>query len=480
VTAARRRPLSSIGVKLALAYLVPTALLWGTLSLLTYRTSSRELGGELARRLSSLAASTATQVRGRYLTELGPGDEQERAFQNTQRKLEAVRVATGASRITVFAKDGTALCDTGSAHIGDKLYQLELDQTELDRMFAQHVPVSSTLFRGSDGRLYQAGYAEVTASEEDPQVVAGLSVEAPAEYFDRLETLQGRLKLYAALALALYVVITLVVAALIVRPTRRLAAAAERIGRGELDTPVPSRGHDEIALLARTLDEMREALRARSERLQMMLAGIAHEVRNPLGGIELYAGILRDELTSDDEKLGHVKKIEREVGHLKNVVSDFLEYARRPRPELRATELGPLVGEVVEICAADAQAADVKLVADTPAGLAAPIDASQLRRALLNLIRNALQATPAGGTVTVAATTDGARVRVSVSDTGKGIPSDSMEKIFQPFFTTKEKGTGLGLAFVREIVHDHGAKLDVTSEVGRGTTFSFHLPRAGA
>jgi signal transduction histidine kinase len=476
---ARPRFTVSIGVKLALAYLVPTALLWGLLSWLSYRAAAHELDGELGRRLASLAASTATQVRGRYLTELAPGDEDKRAFENTRRKLEAVRVATGASRITVFTRDGTALCDTGPARIGDKLYQLELDDTEIQRMFGEHTAVASTLFRGSDGRYYKAGYAEVAASEDDPTVVAGLAVEAPAEYFTRLDGLRATLIRYAGLALALYVLTTIVVAALLVRPLRRLTAAAERIGRGELDARVPATGHDEITFLARTLDEMREALRLRSERLQMMLAGIAHEVRNPLGGIELYAGILRDEIPAGDERAGHVQKIEREVGHLKAVVSDFLEYARRPRPELTTVELAPLAAELAEVCAADCGAGEVRLATDVPAGLAVRADRTQLRRALLNLLRNALQATPAGGTVTLAAAASGADARVTVSDTGKGIPAEVQAKIFQPFFTTKEKGTGLGLAFVREIVVDHGGTLEVTSEVGRGTTFTMRLPRAG-
>jgi signal transduction histidine kinase len=475
-----RRPIASIGVKLALAYLVPTALLWGVLALFFYRAASKELEGELGRRLASLAASTATQVRGRYLTELQPGDEASRAYVNTRRKLEAVRAATGASRITVFDKSGLSLCDTGDHQIGDRLYQLELDRTEIERMYESGAAVSATLFRGSDSRYYKAGYAVVSASEEDATVVGALAVEAPAEYFTRLEALRNTLLRYSGVALLLYVLTTVLVATLLTRPLRRLTAAAERIGRGQLDTPVASPGHDEISFLAQTLEEMRAALHARSQRLEMMLAGIAHEVRNPLGGIELYAGILRDELPPSDERAGHVAKIEREVGHLKAVVSDFLDYARRPRPELRAVPLAPLFAEVTEVCASDAAAAGVVLAAAAPgAHLGIRADAGQFRRALINLVRNAIQATPAGGEVTLSAGEDGPFTRISVHDTGKGISAEVQAKIFQPFFTTKEKGTGLGLAFVREIVADHEGMLEVESAMGRGTTFTARIPRAG-
>ena len=112
---------------------------------------------------------------------------------------------------------------------------------------------------------------------------------------------------------------------------------------------MPVETRDEVGQLAARLDEMRAALRARDERLQMMLAGIAHEVRNPLGGLELYAGLLREGLAGQPERLAEVARIEREIGYLKNVVTDFLEYARRPRPELAPLPLPELLNEVAEV-----------------------------------------------------------------------------------------------------------------------------------
>ena len=141
--AARRRPWLSIGVKLALTYLVPTALLLGALSFVSYRAASSELEAELGKRLAGLAASTATQVRGSYLVVLQAGDESQRAFLNTRRKLEAVKASTGVARLYVFRPDLTALCDTGAAPIGAKQYQLELDRHEISRMFATHQAVSA-------------------------------------------------------------------------------------------------------------------------------------------------------------------------------------------------------------------------------------------------------------------------------------------------------------------------------------------------
>src|SRR5205823_13999412 len=110
---------------------------------------------------------------------------------------------------------------------------------------------------------------------------------------------------------------------------------------------------DEIALLAETLEEMRQSLSARDERMQMMLSGIAHEVRNPLGGMELYAGLLREELTGDADTRAHVVRIDRELPHLKRVVAEFLEYARRPRPELAAVDCRALLEDVRDVLGKD-------------------------------------------------------------------------------------------------------------------------------
>jgi signal transduction histidine kinase len=266
--------------------------------------------------------------------------------------------------------------------------------------------------------------------------------------------------------------LTLWLARRISGPVTRLAQAAARLGRGDLDAPVPIETRDEIGVLAQTFEETRAALKARDERMQMMLAGIAHEVRNPLGGLELYAGLLRDALGGQPERLEEVQRIEREVGHLKIVVNEFLEFARRPPPNLESVELAPLCDEVRELTRASSGAA---IAVDVPARLSVRADAGQLRRVLLNLARNAATAAR-NGRIQLAARRVHGDVRIEVRDDGPGVPTELREQIFTPFFTTREKGTGLGLAFVREIVRDHGGEVVVRDAPGGGSVFSFELP----
>jgi len=252
--------------------------------------------------------------------------------------------------------------------------------------------------------------------------------------------------------------------------------AAERIGTGDLREPVAVRSRDELGLLGQTMDRMRILLAERDARMQQMLAGIAHEVRNPLAGMTLFAGILQDELPEGDERRGHVDRIRKELGYLERVVNEFLEFARRPRPELGPVVLDELLPEVAQLASTEGLT-----VAVEPAGITARADHAQLRRALLNLARNAVQAATAAGhtgagAVKLSATAHGDELSLAVWNRGKEISPETSGKLFEPFFTTREKGTGLGLAFVREIALDHGGRVDVASAEGE-TTFTIVIPR---
>lgn len=472
------RPRATILVKLLLAVAAPTLALFAVFAVVAYEVTRRDLDAELGTRLTAVAASAATQVRGKYLASLAAGDEAERAHQNVVGKLAAVAAVTGA-RLYVFDRQFASRADTDpTVAIGTRYYQAELDRVELERVFAGGLAASVT-FEDRRGTMYKVGYAPVRASETEPEVVLAIGAEAPATYFARLAALRRSLVWWGAGLLGLVLAATFGVAVLITRPVRVLAAAATRIGAGDLSAPIARGGGDELGVLARTMETMRRQLAERDARTQQMLAGIAHEVRNPLAGIQLYAGILRDELEGDP-RAAHAAKIDREVGYLERVVRDFLDFARRPPPELAPVELTALCREVAELAGAEAAAAGLEIDVDgAPLTLAA--DAGQLRRALLNLVKNAVTAAAEvderGAAVRLAVSRDGDRAIVEVWNRGPTIGAEVSARMFAPFFTTREKGTGLGLAFVAEIVRAHRGEVTVASERGE-TRFRLALPIA--
>jgi signal transduction histidine kinase len=472
------RPRATILVKLLLAFAVPSLALFAMFGYVALEVTQQDLDAELGTRLEAVASSASTQVRGKYLVPLRAGDENERGHQNVVRTLRAISEATGA-RLYVFDREFTSRADSADGvAIGTRYYQAELDRVELERVFAGGTAASVT-FSDAKGQRVKAGYAPVRASETEPEIVLAIGAEAPAGYFRRLDDLRDSLLLWGAVLTAVVLAATFGAAILITRPVRALAAAATRIGQGDLAKPIGVSSGDELGVLAQTMETMRGQIAERDARTQQMLAGIAHEVRNPLAGIQLYAGILRDELAGDDRG-AHAAKIDREVGYLERVVREFLDYARRPAPELQPLDVTALVREVAEVLEGDADAAGLEIDVDAPSTpLMISADAGQVRRALLNLGKNAIQAAAAAG-VTGAAVRLGARARPQgvelwVWNRGAEIPAASSARLFEPFFTTREKGTGLGLAFVAEIVRDHGGAVAVTSEEGE-TCFRVTLP----
>lgn len=462
------RPSGSLLRRLLLATLGPTVLALVAFGLLADQVARRLLEDELGKRLQVAAVSIASGV---LREQFQVSDESSNAYRNGLERLRRARDRLGVRRVLLVAPDLAARGDTdGRVALGASAHELGADRAEMDRA-ARRKPATSLLFTGLDGLPYKRGYAAAGDAAAPSGFVV---VEARADFFDSLAAFRRWLLLAGSLALAVIVGVTVIVARRITGPLARLAAAAERIGRGDLRAPVPIETRDEIGLLAATLDEMRAALRARDERMQMMLAGIAHEVRNPLGGVALYAGLLREALAAEPERLAEVARIEREVGHLKAVVSDFLEYARRPAPEMTDVPLRAVLDEVRELAVPAGGGLAVAVAVEAPTDLTVRGDRTQIRRALLNLARNA--AAVAKSRVVLAARLDGTRVAVEVADDGPGVALAERDRIFTPFFTTREKGTGLGLAFVREIVRDHGGEVAVDDAPGGGARFRFTLP----
>jgi signal transduction histidine kinase len=472
---------ATILVKLLAALVLPTVALFSLFAVVAHEVSRGDLDEELGRRLEAIAAATATQIRGKYLVDLERGDDDEPSYQNAVRKLADFAQATGA-HLSMFDRQFKARGDSaGTLEIGASFTRAELDRVELARVFERGETASSLVtFEGEDGKIYKAGYAPVHASGDDPTVVLALAAEAPASYFARLEDLRERLFLWGAGLVAISILAAVLATLLITRNVRRLAAAAERIGGGDLRERVQIRSRDELGVLGQTMDRMRQQLAERDARTQQMLAGIAHEVRNPLAGMTLFTGILRDEIPADDERRGHVDKIQRELGYLERVVNDFLEYARRPKPELAPIEVGELFADVAQLASTPQIEVEVRRPEDGGAFPELSADRGQLRRALLNLAKNAVQAATAAGhegkgAVALTARKQGDEVHLAVWNRGAEIPPETSGKLFEPFFTTREKGTGLGLAFVREIAVDHGGRVDLESANGQ-TTFTIALP----
>ena len=235
---------------------------------------------------------------------------------------------------------------------------------------------------------------------------------------------------------------------------------------------------EDLSTLRRMEERMRQADRLAS--LGRMSANIAHELRNPLasltGAIEVLGA---DTALGDEERQRLTGIVLRESERLNGIISDFLTYAR-PAPLDRArVDVNALIEEVLLLLEHGALPADLKLLRSFPDALHAELDGAQLRQALWNLVLNAAQAMPSGGELSVTASIEGRMLSISVADTGTGIPSSVLPHVFEPFFSTKSGGSGLGLALVDRVTRDHGGEVIVHSTPGLGTTVILRIPVNG-
>jgi len=273
------------------------------------------------------------------------------------------------------------------------------------------------------------------------------------------------------------------------RPLSVLRAHARQLGKGNYAQRTGVTSNDEIGDLARDFDAMADAIQEREHRLirserlatvGRMAAHIAHEVRNPLASIGLNAELLGDEIADrGDEARRLVTSIIGEVDRLTEITETYLRFARLPRPKLERENIGAIVASVVDMSRGELAQDGVTVNVDIAPGLPdVGADEGQLRQALLNLIRNAREAMSGAAErrLDVAVREAAGRIVIAIHDTGPGIGAANMAKIFDPFFSTKERGTGLGLALVQHIVVDHGGQIEVASPSGAGTTFTLTLP----
>lgn len=218
--------------------------------------------------------------------------------------------------------------------------------------------------------------------------------------------------------------------------------------------------------------------------VEILAAGVAHEVRNPLNALQINVSILEQELAAlVPDRSAHafvvLGKISNELRSLDDFVTEFLRYARPAPPQRErvvvARLLDDLAGFIGPECSQKGVALSRRPGGETLSGL---VDALQLKHALLNLVLNALQSTPAGGQIAIGVARSPQGLAITIRDTGEGIPADLLGRVFDLFYTTREGGTGLGLPIARRLVEAQGGSLELTSTFGRGTTATVTLPPA--
>ena len=307
----------------------------------------------------------------------------------------------------------------------------------------------------------------------------------------RLERFMLRVEILVAMGgILLALLVAFWTTARITRPVEALAEGARAVAAGDWHTQVDVHAGGEIGALAAAFNQMTHELLEQRDRLvqaervaawRELARRLAHELKNPLFPLQITVENLQRARAAHPDEFDEVFRestatLLAELGKLRGIVGRFSDFAKMPQPQLETVDLNDLVRESLKLFDAQMHAAGVTLRLDLAADLRAiQADRGQLGRAVQNLVLNAIDAMPAGGTLTLGTAPHEGGVRLEISDTGQGLTQEECDRLFTPYYTTKVHGTGLGLAIVQSVISDHHGKIGVRSEPGRGTTFAIDL-----
>ncbi len=363
------------------------------------------------------------------------------------------------------------------------------------RLVAERVVLSGAEYRGE---LVRAEGVTAPSSVAGTPIrdVAGTTLGALVVTVSGAERVQVIRSLYwaavvaGALGLLAAMVLTVVLAHRITAPVADLVRASREVAGGNLEYRIRLRGDDEMARLSGAFNQMASSLREHRERLMQaervaawreLARRLAHELKNPLFPLQLSIENLRRACQTDPANFNEVFEegtttLLAELEELKQIVARFNDFARMPRPEPEQTDLRGLLEKTARLYEArirqESIALDLQLAQEPVVAHADPYLVSQ---ALGNLVLNALDAMPGGGRLELCVFTHNGRAVVEVADTGRGLNEDEQQRVFSPYYTTKQHGTGLGLAIVQSIVADHGGRITVESAPQKGTRFRIEL-----
>lgn len=437
--------------------------------LLSYNASRVALEEELDRKLVDVAGAVVIAlVDVQTVLALRRGDETTDTWRSYHTRLLRLRAAGYADRIDIFRwspeeptpRVKVSVLPHDSLAIDQVLNWANIERPTITEAYERGSATSAQPYRVSnqpDGPLYKRGVLRVDTSD------VYLGVLMPADYLEPLRALGWSIVALTAAAGLFAALVGWRLAGGIASRLEVLSRGALRIQRGAMDRPFDLAGEDEIGRLARAMDRMRTGIRYRDEQLRLMLSRVAHEIRNPLGGLELFAAAAQD--TEDPvERHRILDRVRQEVVGLNEIIDEFLGFARPGRTEPELHDIRESVGEAAALAEAELEKKGGTLHVEFPEkpllGVGDPL---QVKRLVLNLLRNASHA---GDRVWLEGAMVNGEVRLSIRDNGPGIAPELRERIFEPFVGNKAKGAGLGLAIVKEMVESNHGRVELVSEAG--------------
>lgn len=510
----------SIGAKLSLVgfFLI---LSLGIFAYVNIASQKKQLIGEVTR--GAIRISETIRRSTRY-------DMLRNQSEDVHQIIETIGEQEGLEKIRVFNKEGQIMFSTDKNEIGEMVdkraeacYACHSAEKPLERL---ETPDRSRIFKAKSGHrvlgVISAIYNEPDcytpdchAHPPEQKVLGVLDIGMSlAEVDKEIKDVQNKMIFFAIIAfLVISVTISISINRYVTRPVRELVTGTKKIAEGDLNYSIPIKTEDEIGQLASSFNQMtldlkkadeklvewgktlEQKVEQRTEELRMtqnqllqsekmaslgkLAAGIAHEINSPLTGILTYSSLLFKAKEDKDPEKEDLEVIVNETNRCKMIVKGLLDFARQTEPHKALSDINEVIDKSINLISHQASIQNVKIEKKIKPDLPKiMIDVGQIQQVFINILLNAIEAMPQGGTLTVSSGIEDEITAIRFTDTGIGIPEENLPRIFDPFFTTKKqgRGTGLGLSVSYGIIERHRGKLEVKSQVGKGTTFTVKLP----
>ncbi len=437
-----------------------------------YSQSEKALLAELENQTAEL--SKAIQVGVDEVTSKGYTDEMR--LQNYFKKLNA----RGVKEISIISNADEIVASTDPMSIG-----AEVGQRRKERIIKAELgePVSK------EGKVYNVILPVVAGNEH----YGYIHLKINAEDFSDIITGNAIKRIVAtALVFGFGIVLAVLLSWMYTKPIHNVVNAARSVAAGDLSPELRTDRKDEIGELTHSFNYMVQKLReerALEEKLRetehlsgiaQLAKGIAHEVRNPLNFISLSIDHLKKRFGPQEEEQrvqfeSLIMSIKQEIQRLNKLVGDFLDYGKPLSLSLQDTDIGELIDDVISLVRAKAEKDRIRINYSDGTIPALSLDPGLIKTCILNVILNAFQAMPDGGDLTITTQASNGKASVLIEDTGVGVSREHLQKLFDPFFSTKNSGLGLGLAMTRRVIEEHGGKVDFQSTEGKGSVVSIVL-----
>jgi signal transduction histidine kinase len=456
-----------IGMMLVLSFIL--------LSVLTFLYSQTEkaLLEELEKQTGDL--SKAIQVGVEEVTSTGYTDEMR--LQTYLKKLNA----KGVKEISIISNSDEIVASTNPMRVGE-----EVAPSKKERIIKAELgePVSK------EGKVYNVILPVVAGNEHYGYIHLKINID---DFSEILQSNAIKRMVATALVFGLGLLLAVFLSWMYTKPIHAVVNAARSVAAGDLTLNLTSDRKDEIGELTQSFNFMVQKLReerALEEKLReaehlsgvaQLAKSIAHEIRNPLNFISLSIDHLKTKYPpregNDKERFDSlITSIKHEIQRLNKLVGDFLDYGRPLKLNIREVDAGELIREVLALISAKAEKDRVRIHYQNGSLPKLFIDPELIKTCIFNSILNAFQAMPEGGDLTVSTNISNDKASITIQDTGVGVPKENLSRLFDPFFSTKSAGLGLGLAMTKRVVEEHGGKVDFQSLEGKGSSITISLP----